>query len=145
MLYCVVFEYCEYSGDTDAVVGAEGGAVGGEPFAVKQGLYGVGHEVEFFVGVFLAYHVDVGLQADDGAVLVAFGGVFSDEDVAEGVAFCVEGVGAAPVYQPGGDAFLVLGGARNLHNFPKPVPDTRGLESFQWVLFHGVCVNVLMC
>ena len=119
-----VLEDGQNGGHAYAVVGAQGGAVGGEPLAVEHRLYGIGHEVELLVGVFLAHHVHVGLQAHRGALLVAFGGGLADEHVAQAVGVGLEAVAAAPFGEKSRDALFVLRRTRDLHNLSEPVPHT---------------------
>ena len=137
MGYLLVLEDGEDGGDADAVVGAEGGAVGGEPLTVQHGLDGVFHEVELLAAVLLADHVHVGLKADHGRFLVAFAGGLADEHIAQFVAEGLEAMFLAPVDEPGGDALLVLGRARNLHDFAEPVPHAGGLEVFKDIFLHN--------
>ena len=68
----------------DAVVCAEGGAVGGYPLAVVFHicLNGVGLEIEHFIAVLLRHHIHVPLQNHTRVVLHARAGGFANQDVA---------------------------------------------------------------
>ena len=66
----------------DAVVSAEGRAVGMQPLALDDRLDGVFLEVVLLVAVLLANHVHVGLQDDGLAVFHALGGGHGHDDVA---------------------------------------------------------------
>ena len=70
----VVEQDCHGGGAAEAVVGAEGGAVGAYPLAVDDGGDGVCQEVVLLVGVLLGHHVHVSLEDDGGGVLVAWCG-----------------------------------------------------------------------
>lgn len=79
------------SGYSDSVVGAEGGSVGSDPFAVDDGCDGGVLEIEAFM-VRLADHVHVALEDNALGVLIAGGCGNAHQHVADGVGLILDAV-----------------------------------------------------
>ena len=78
MLQGVVGKDSHGGGNADAIVGTKGGTVADEPTVFDVGLDGLGKKIEFFIAVFFANHVHVGLEAHAGGIFIARGGGFTD-------------------------------------------------------------------
>ena len=94
--------------DADAVVGAQGGALGPHQVAVPHQPDGIPGEVVAGAFVLLADHVHVGLQRRRGAALPARGGGLADEHVAHRVLLHLAAQ-AGLLGHPGGGRGLGLG------------------------------------
>ena len=116
MLDIVGGEDGEFDGAADTVVGAEGGSLSGEPFAIDVGLDGILVEVEHHVYEFVAHHIHVTLQDHGLAVLHARGGRFADDHVACLIDIGVKAVGFTPVLEVFNHLFLALRRAGNFVN-----------------------------
>ena len=92
-------------GDSQAhtVVGTQGGVVGANPFAIDDGLDGVGVEVVGRAGTFLGDHIHVTLQHDALALLVARSGGPEDGHVAGLVDLILQIVLLGEVHEPCAD------------------------------------------
>ena len=72
------------AGYTDAVVCAQSGTIGMQPFAIDDGCDGIIFEVERLV-IALAYHIHMRLQYDAGSLFVTGRGRFAHQNVAYGI------------------------------------------------------------
>ena len=111
-----------------AVVGAQGGATGGDPFTVDIGIDRVFGEVVLGVGIGLGHHVDVGLQHHGLAVFHARGGRLLDDDVAHGVLLDRQAFSLGPLHYPGAQLGLVLGGVGNGADLLEELPNQFGRQ-----------------
>ncbi len=118
----------EHRGDADAVVRAEGGAVGGQVVALAQRPDRVGREVEVDVGVLLLDHVEVRLEDGRGGVLVAGRAGYHDQHVAGRVALHLEAVRRGDLADVVAHPPLVLRGPRNGEDLVEVLPELFGLE-----------------
>ena len=73
--------HCQSHGYTHAVIGPEGGTAGLEPAVLHVGLDGLGQEIMFQCGVFLAHHVLMGLHDNRLTVLESGSGRFGYQHV----------------------------------------------------------------
>ncbi|VFS66531.1 Uncharacterised protein [Raoultella terrigena] len=85
----VVSQYRQSGSHTDAVIGAEGCAAGLDPLAVDVRLNRIFSKVVHGVVVFLRHHIEVRLQHDRFTVFHPGGSGFTNQNVANLVAFCV--------------------------------------------------------
>ena len=128
MLDGVVVQDGKDGGNADAVIGAQRGAVGRQPFAVKHRLDGILEEVELLVAVLLAHHIHMGLQADALRMLIAFRCRLADQHVAQLVAEGFKAVVAAEFLQIGRNFLFVFRRTRDLHNLAKITPYRGGFQ-----------------
>ena len=142
MLQVGGLEDCHGGGGTQAVVSAEGGAVGFHPTVFDMGLNGIVLEIVHLVGVLLRDHVEVGLQDDALAVLHARGGGFAHDDVAAVVDQGLKAVVFAPLLHEGDHFGFFLRRTRNLREAVKVVEHTFWFQIFN---AHNVDCLLLNC
>ncbi|VWM25082.1 Uncharacterised protein [Collinsella intestinalis] len=79
----VVIEHGEHERDRDAIVGAQGGAIGGKDAVGHHEIDAVLGEIVLDGAEFVAHHIDMALQHDGGLVLGAGGGGLLDDHVVD--------------------------------------------------------------
>ena len=129
----IVCQDGQFGSYTDTVVGSQSRSLSFQPFAVDDGLDGVGHEIVLYVIVLFADHVDVRLQHHGFAVFHAGSGSFFYQDVAHFIRVGFQLMFLAELLQIGNNLFLVFGGTRYLADFLKIV---EYAGRFQFFLFH---------
>ena len=117
-------------GDAHAVVGAERGANGGDPFAVDDGLDRVLEEIVDGVRRLLRHHVHVALEHDALAVLKTGSGGDAHDHVAGLVGERLDLVLLGPVEQVLAHDLLMLRGARAAGKSIEVVPDNLRFQIF---------------
>ena len=123
MLNVAAVQHGQFHGTAYAVVGAQRGALSRQPLAVNIGLDGVVVEINLIVHQFVTHHVHVALQNHRLAVLHAFGGRFTDDDVARLVDLGRQSATLAPLFQVGYHLLFTLRRAWNLVNLRKLLED----------------------
>ena len=108
MLDVLGFGHGQGEGKAEAIVGAEGGAAGFQPFAFHLRLDWVGEEVVLDVGVLLRDHVHMALEDDALAVFEARGCWYAHYDIARVVRKGFDFVVFRPLEEEGADLFLML-------------------------------------
>ena len=135
----VVLQYGQDRRCPDAVVGAEGCAVGRHPLAVDIGLDRVLEEVEHLVVVLLRHHVQMGLQDHPFAVLHARRRGLAHIDVVGLVLAALQPEAAGRVEDVPADLLLVVRRTGNIGDPGKMLPDQSGFQSGQF-LIHGYSI-----
>ena len=110
----------------DAVVGAQGGAVGAYPLTVDDSLDGSGLEVEALV-VALAHHVHMALQDHCRSVLVAGGGRFAQYHITDFVGVGFDAVSLSKIENKLADFLLFFRGARYFGDLVEDLKHRFGL------------------
>jgi len=113
---------CHGGGHADAVIGAQGGAVGAHPFPVDDRLNGILLKVVGFVVVFLGNHVKVPLKDHPFAVFHTGSGRLADDDVARGIADRFQTQRLAEILHVVADFLLVVRGTGNLRQLVEVIP-----------------------
>ena len=113
----------------NAVVGAECGAVGAEPFSVDDSGDGLVFEVEVLV-VGLAYHIHVCLHGDNGSVFVTNSCRFAHKHVADGVGLDFNIVLLCEIKKIFADFTFFFRWARNMVDFVEDRENACRLEVF---------------
>ena len=123
MLYVVRRQQSQFHGTADSIVGTQRGTLCRQPLSIDIGFDGVVVEVYLVVHQLVAHHVHVALQNDGLTVLHAFGGRFTDDDVARLVDFSIQSVALAPRLQVLNHLLFTLRRAWNLVNLRKLFED----------------------
>ena len=127
------------SSHADAVVSAEGRAVGMQPLALDDGLDGVFLEVVLLVAVLLAYHIHMGLQDDGLAVFHALGGGHSHDDVATVFLDVADLMVFGPFLEVSHHLGFLLRRTRHTEDAVELFPNAFRLE-FQDVITHSLLI-----
>ena len=130
VLQVVAIKDGQFDGASNAVVGAQRGALGLQPFAVNLRLDGVVVEVEVHVNQFLTHHVHVALQDDGGLVLHALGGGLADDDVSRLVNHGFEAAALSELPEELNHFLLALRGAGNFIDACKLLEHACRLQFF---------------
>ena len=126
MRKAVVREDRQHPADANAVVGAQGGALGPEDIPVADQRNGILPEIMTLAADLLADHIHVGLKHQGGLLLPALGAGFVDDYVVQSVPDIFQ----APLLRKGcevrADALLVAGTAGDRGNLFKITVDGDG-------------------
>ena len=113
MLNAIVCQHRQRRGHTDTVIRTQSGAAGFNPLAVDVRLNRIFGEIVYGVVVLLWNHVQVRLQHNRFTVFHPGGGRFTDQNVANLVAFGVQPFFLRPAHDVFGKLFFVIRRVRN--------------------------------
>ena len=118
----VICQHRQRGSHADAVIRTERGAARFNPFTVYIRANRIGGEIVYCVVIFLRHHIKVCLQNYRLAVFHASGGWFTDQNVANLVAFRMQPLFFRPAHNVTGELFFMVGRVRNRTNFGKNIP-----------------------
>ena len=127
----VVIQDGESHGHGDAVVPAQGGALGPDPVLIAAEVQALSRHVLSAAGDLLADHVQVALEDQGGGGLVAGGGLLHDDDVVVPVPAAGEAPGLGEVHAPVGHGAGIPGAVGEGAEGLKPVKNRLGFQMFQ--------------
>ena len=125
-------------GHTNAIVSAQGGAVGAHPVVFHQHLNALSVEVELGIVVLLVHHVQVTLEDHSLAVFHAWSCGFVNDHIAHLIHNSFKSEGLAKVLGEGNHTLFFFGRTWHRVQVCKVVPEARGLE-LSYCLAHGYC------
>ena len=118
-------------GHGDAVVAAQGGALGGNGVALQHQVQALDSHVLGAAGLLFADHVHVTLEDHRLRRLIAGGGILEDHHIVQLILDIPQAPGLGKVHQPVADGLGVAGTVGNGAQLLEEVKDTLGLQMIQ--------------
>ena len=132
----MISEDCQGVCHGNAVVAAQGGAVGPDVLAVGAEIKTVLREINGTVLGLFSDHIHVALENNGGMMLVTDGAVLVNDDVVGLVLIILQAVVLGEADQPVADLLRVGGAVWDGAELFKIIHRPFGLDSFQNTLFH---------
>ena len=139
----IVVENSKHQSDSDAVVGAQGGAVSGEDAVLDDQVDTIGRKVVLDGAQLVAHHVDVALQHDGRGILGAGRSGLANDDVVDLVLIHVEAALLGKRDQEIADALLVARPTGDRADLLKEMEQLGGLVAGDFVI-HGASLAQLV-